>query len=125
MEKLFFLLLPPSLLGWARLQPWPCSYCWGKQKTTAMRPQTGLHHVYQVTESWAHLQKGWGSFDNLDSPSAFKAVLQGPRGLGSLLAVITSKWLVSSRGPQMGVNWTRPHRALRPCFGHTGVREGD
>jgi hypothetical protein len=51
--------------GVCQLQPWPCSYCWGKQKTTAMQHQTGLHHVYEMTESWASLQRGWGSLRQL------------------------------------------------------------
>lgn len=40
-----------------------------------MRPQTGLHHVYQVTEPWAALQRGWSSCGNLDGPSTSKVVL--------------------------------------------------
>lgn len=71
--------LPPA--GLSQLRPRPCSYCWGKQKTTAMRHQTGLHHVYTMTEAWASLQRGGGPCGSSDSPSTSKAVLRRPRGL--------------------------------------------
>lgn len=64
----------------------PCSYCWGKQKTTAMWHQTGLHHVYAMTEAWAQPQRGRATAAaQTDSASASKAVLQRQReqeGLG-------------------------------------------
>lgn len=58
----------------------PCSYCWGKQKTTAMWHQTGLHHVYAMTEAWAWPQRGWApAAAQTDSPPASRVVLQRRR----------------------------------------------
>lgn len=66
--------------GPSQLQPQPWSCCWRKQKTTAMRPQTGLYRVYAMTEAWARSQGGRDSSGSSDSPSTSKAVLWGREG---------------------------------------------
>lgn len=108
----------PSLLGPSQLQPQPCSYCWGKQKTTAMWHQTGLHHVYAMTEDWAQLQRDWGSDSDSDSPSTSKAVLWRLRGLKGPWRSLPPNLSFRREAQRQGVSWPRSCRILRSGLGN-------
>lgn len=113
-------LLPTLSLPAGPSHPqWPCSYCWGKQKTTAMRQQTGLHHVYAMTEARARLQRGWGTLRQL-SPSTSKAVLQRPGGLKGPWRSLPPSLSFHQEAQRRGVSWPTLSRALRSGLGNEG-----
>lgn len=124
-NPLFPALLPALSLpaGPSQLQPQPFSYCWGKQKTTAMQQQTGLHHVYAMTEAWAQIQRGWGSSSNSDSPSTSKAALGRQRGLKGPWRSLPPSLSFHREAHKQGVNWPRSCRVLRSGLGNTEERE--
>lgn len=117
-------LLPGLFLsaGPSRLQPQHCSYCWGKQKTTAMRHQTGLHHVYAMTEAWAQVQRGWGSRGNSDSPSTSKAALGRQRGLKGPWQSLPPSLSFHREAQRQGASWLSVCRILRSGSGNTEGR---
>lgn len=102
----------------SQLQPQPCSYCWGKQKTTAMWHQTALHHVYAMTEAWAQPQRGWGFGGNSDSPSTSKAVLWRLRGLKGPWRSLPPSLSFHREAYRQGVSWPKSCRILRSGLGN-------
>lgn len=124
-EALSPALLPALSLpaGPSQLQR-PCSYCWGKQKTTAMRHQTGLHHVYAMTEVWARLQRGWGSLRQLRQPFHVQGCALEARRAERPLAVIASKSLISSGGPETGSQLANVEQRADVWFGKRGREPG-
>lgn len=114
-------LLPGLSLPAGPSQQRPCSYCWGKQKTTAMRHQTGLHRVYAMTEARARLQRGRGSLRQL-SPSTSKAVLWRPGGLKGPWRSLPPSLSFHQEARRWGVTWPTLSRVLRSALGNTGGR---
>lgn len=99
-EKLS-LLPSPSFLGRLNCSPGLLATA-GENKTTAMQHQTGLHRVYAMTEAWAQLQRGWGSLQQHRQPFHIQGCAMEAARTERPLAVIASKSLISSGGPEIG-----------------------
>lgn len=112
--------LPCPLAGLSQLQPWPCSYRWRKQKTTAMWHQTGLHHVYAMTEAWARLQRGWGSLRQLRQPFHVQGCASEATRAERPLVLTASKNLISSGGLEVGSELAKVMQNTENWFGKCG-----
>lgn len=77
-----------------------------------------------MTEVWARLQRGWGSLRQLRQPFHVQGRALEARRAERPLAVIASKSLISSGGPETGSQLANVEQSAEVWFGRRGREAG-